>query len=387
MFNGKKSFNGQKRGVYFEKIKTGHKIKLGGKFISSHLEYSDFQPLPESWITRIDTVVHDLVKLEDTHPTAAGNSATLDSEGLKTSAEVSKWIGRNSLGGKVAIFGVNLSHTHKLFLDSPSVFIVDQEANIVYKHPVPIELIQKIDNIIMRTENKFKGSKISHEPATGKTEEELYQQGFTTVAGMDEAGRGAWAGPIVGAVVVINNSTELPPVCDSKGLTEIARMNMRESLIKTVPFGIGIVEADEIDKIGIEKANKLIFMRAFEALSTNFPDTKVDIIMIDGSPIKPDQIKFPVEYRCITQGEKNSKAIAAASILAKTERDLIMTKAAEVYPGFGFEAHKGYGTPQHQTWLAKEGPCDIHRKCFGPIKTLCQAQEAKLNGPDQLDLF
>lgn len=380
-------FNGQKRGVFFEKIKTGHKIKLGGKFISSHLEYSESQPLPENWIQKIDTVVNDLVILEEKHPTPAGNFSTLESSGLKTPAEVCKWIGRDALGAKRAIFGVNLSQTHKLFLDTPNVYVVDQESDITYKHSVAKELLPLIETIIMRSENKFKGSKISHEPATGKTEDELYHQGFNVVAGMDEAGRGAWAGPIVGAVVAISRQTELPPVCDSKGLTEESRMSMRKSLIATVPYGVGIVEADEIDQIGIEKANKLIFMRAFEALTRDFPEVKVDIIMIDGNPIKPDQVKFPIEYRCITQGEKNSKAIAAASIIAKTERDIIMTKAAITFPGFGFEAHKGYGTPQHQMCLAKEGPCEIHRKCFGPIKVLCQAQEAKANGTGQLEMF
>jgi ribonuclease HII len=208
-------------------------------------------------------------------------------------------------------------------------------------------------------------------PASGEIETELGQKGLTHIVGLDEAGRGPWAGPIVAGAALIHPNLSLPPLYDSKMLNEEERSQLRIQVLETCQTGIGIVTAAEIDKIGLGAANRLVFFRAFEALLQNHPSASVHYVAIDGNPIKHADFKLPVGFSCIQKGEQKSIAIAAASILAKTTRDALMVELGKLHPQYGFETHKGYGTATHQKAILTHGVLpNVHRTSFAPIKNL-----------------
>jgi ribonuclease HII len=176
------------------------------------------------------------------------------------------------------------------------------------------------------------------------------------IAGVDEAGRGPLAGPVVAAAVILPISHGINGLRDSKQLSA----KKRESLFieiceKAIAFGIGRAEAAEIDAINILKASLLAMKRAVEALSIT--PTKV---LVDGNR-SPD-LNYPVE--AIVGGDRKIEAISAASILAKVTRDAEMIALDETYPGYGFLQHKGYPTKAHYAALKILGPCNIHRLSF-----------------------
>ena len=197
----------------------------------------------------------------------------------------------------------------------------------------------------------------------------LWQEGCLSVGGLDEAGRGAWAGPVVAAVVVLPSTADiaytLTGVNDSKQLTANQRQNF-EKIIKVNSAGYGIGQADhiEIDSIGILAATRLAMMRALEQLSINAGHLLIDYLHL------PD---YPLKQTALIKGDARSLSIACASILAKTHRDAIMTDLDQIYPGYGFASHKGYGTQKHRAALEKLGVSTVHRKSFRPVSAIsCQ---------------
>ena len=189
-------------------------------------------------------------------------------------------------------------------------------------------------------------------------EKTKWAEGFSFVAGVDEAGRGCMAGPVVAAALIFTDETKIPEgIDDSKKLTHEKRMFLREQLLaeKSIYWGVGVVSPEEIDQINILQATWKAMRLAVEALKI-----KADFILVDGNPVKG----LPCPSLNIIKGDSSSLSIGAASILAKTHRDLLMEEAARLYPQYGFEIHKGYGTKAHYEALRNLGPSPIHRMTF-----------------------
>ncbi len=187
-------------------------------------------------------------------------------------------------------------------------------------------------------------------------EEQAFSRGIRLVAGMDEAGRGPLAGPVVAAAVILNPEQPVYGVNDSKKLSEKRRAVLKPVIeAQAVSFGIGIIDEQVIDRINILEATKEAMCQAVAALN---PQPK--LILIDALTIP--QIQIPQQG--IIKGDAKSVSIAAASILAKETRDAIMRAYDEIYPEYGFAKHKGYGTKDHIEAIRKYGPCPIHRRSF-----------------------
>lgn len=186
------------------------------------------------------------------------------------------------------------------------------------------------------------------------------------VCGVDEAGRGPWAGPVVAASVMFLGASVIPNgLNDSKKLTAKARETLAAQLWARphdIFIGVGIATAEEIDALNIWGATSLAMVRAAEALQET-----PQIALIDGNLV-PHHFPYPV--KTIVGGDGISLSIAAASIIAKTTRDKLMADYALEYPHYGFERHAGYGTAAHQQALAAHGPCPIHRRSYKPIRAL-----------------
>lgn len=198
-----------------------------------------------------------------------------------------------------------------------------------------------------------------------KLEEKLWQKGFRYVLGVDEAGRGPLAGPVVvGAVLIENPKQVVENVRDSKKMTKKQREQaFVEIQEKSTAFGIGIVDAKEIDRVGIKEAVKEAMILAVSEVEKKIKK-KVDYIISDGAVYLLDDHKM----MSISRGDLNHYSIAAASVLAKVTRDMIMEEYSKKYPNYGFEKHMGYGTKMHLDAISKHGICDIHRKSYEPIK-------------------
>jgi ribonuclease HII len=194
--------------------------------------------------------------------------------------------------------------------------------------------------------------------------------GHMLVAGVDEAGRGPLAGPVVAAAVLLPLGVEIAGINDSKLLNPEQREVLAVK-IRTVAIAIGVSEAshEEVDRLNIAVAGRLALRRAVEALSL-----QPDYLLIDGFPVP--ECKLPQE--ALIKGDRRSASIMAGGIIAKTTRDAAMRVAAEVYPGYGFEEHFGYSTPRHAEALRDLGPCPIHRRSFRPVTV---AQELLSGGP------
>jgi ribonuclease HII len=186
-------------------------------------------------------------------------------------------------------------------------------------------------------------------------------RGFLRVCGIDEAGRGPWAGPVVAAAVILDFVHIPVGLNDSKKLNEAKREALFAPILKHADFGIGIVEASEIDAINILQATFLAMSRAVSGLK-NPPD----YALVDGNRAP----NLPCQVEPIIEGDGKSLSIAAASIIAKVTRDRLMVAMDHSYPGYGFARHKGYGTAAHAAALARLGPCAEHRMSFKPIKAL-----------------
>lgn len=190
-----------------------------------------------------------------------------------------------------------------------------------------------------------------------KFEKEEYEKGYTCIAGIDEAGRGPLAGPVVAAAVILPKDALIDGVNDSKKLSEKKREKLYDDIVENaVAWGVGIVEHTVIDEINILNATRRAMKLAIENLIV-----KPDFILIDAEK-KVDTNGIP--YLPIIKGDALSISIGAASIIAKVTRDRIMREYDKIFPMYGFEKHKGYGTKAHVEALKEFGPCMIHRKSF-----------------------
>ena len=187
------------------------------------------------------------------------------------------------------------------------------------------------------------------------------RNGARFVAGVDEAGRGPLAGPVVAAAVILPDGYKLPGLNDSKQLTAEQREFFFEMLTKdpTVRFGVGIVDAEWIDRINILQATHRAMGEALRRLPV-----RPDHVLVDGLPVK----SFTIPQTSLVKGDARSFSIAAASVIAKVTRDRLMLEMHEQYPLYGFDQHKGYPTPEHLAALRAHGPCPIHRRTFGPVR-------------------
>lgn len=186
------------------------------------------------------------------------------------------------------------------------------------------------------------------------------------VCGLDEVGRGPWAGPIVACAFMFTKTLKLINLNDSKHLSEERRNEFYKLFETEAAYGIGITQPHEIDELGLLKANNLAFTRALEQLKHK--GYVPEFILVDGR----DRLNLPHPWKTLIKGDEKIKLIACASIMAKVVRDELMNELAQKYPLYGFESHKGYGTQEHQQALKKHGACEIHRKSFAPIHQLLQ---------------
>ncbi|HOJ89224.1 MAG TPA: ribonuclease HII [Pseudothermotoga sp.] len=186
--------------------------------------------------------------------------------------------------------------------------------------------------------------------------DDFFRKTFNRIIGIDEAGRGCLAGPVVAAAVVLQDKVD---VFDSKQLTVRQREGLFEQIMKTSQVGIGLASAEEIDLYNILNATKLAMNRALRMLNQD------GFALIDGK-----SLKLSVQGKCIVKGDTKSASIAAASIVAKVVRDRIMKAYDKVYPGYGFSKHKGYATKEHIQQLKVLGPTVFHRLTFSPVLSL-----------------
>jgi len=193
-------------------------------------------------------------------------------------------------------------------------------------------------------------------------DEDLRNNGFQRIAGIDEAGRGPLAGPVVAAAVVLSGNTRIKGLRDSKKVPEKERESLFIEIRDTaLDIGIGIVNHEDIDRINILRASKLAMKLAVQNLS-ELPDFLViDAVSLPSVPIKQ---LFPIK------GESVSASVAAASIIAKVTRDRLMLEYHNQYPQYNFNKHKGYSTKEHMELIRLYGPCPIHRKSFCKVMTL-----------------
>ena len=187
-------------------------------------------------------------------------------------------------------------------------------------------------------------------------EQTLRQQGYQRIAGIDEAGRGALAGPVVAAAVILPFNCQISGVTDSKQLTPKKRARLFDEIRRTaVAVGVGCVDNKEIDQINILQATMAAMAQAIAQIKP-----APDYALVDGTHLP--NIFLPAE--AIPKGDTLVQSIAAASIIAKVTRDRLMIELDETYPGYGFQVHKGYGTLLHRQAIAQLGSCPIHRRSF-----------------------
>ena len=188
----------------------------------------------------------------------------------------------------------------------------------------------------------------------------LKKQGISLIAGVDEVGRGSWAGPLLAAAVILPNKL-IRDVRDSKMLSpqkrEVLSKQIKEA---SIDYNFGIVEVSEIDEIGLGKATKLVLERALLGLKI-----QPEFALIDAFELSHN---LPFDQKAIIKGDSICFSIASASIIAKVKRDRMLSDLHKIYPNYGFDKHKGYGTKFHQEMLKKHGPSEVHRKSFKPIK-------------------
>lgn len=187
-------------------------------------------------------------------------------------------------------------------------------------------------------------------------------KGYAVIAGVDEAGRGPLAGPVVAAAVILPGGLRIEGIRDSKVVPQKERERLfQEISLSGAGIGIGVVAAEEIDRINILEATKRAMHEAVRALPL-IPD----LLLIDALFLS----SLSIEQKPIIKGDAKSASIAAASIIAKVHRDEIMLKYHALYPHYGFDRHKGYGTKSHLSKINEYGPCPVHRRSFGGVLSL-----------------
>jgi ribonuclease HII len=201
---------------------------------------------------------------------------------------------------------------------------------------------------------------------TWTAERAAWAEGWVRVAGVDEAGRGPLAGPVVAAAAILPREAELPGVLDSKCLDAAAREALYEVIRdRAIAWAVAVVDVEEIDRVNILRATHAAMSRALAQIEP-LPCGA----LVDGMPVTG----LPCPHRAIVDGDALSVSIAAASILAKVTRDRLMVDLDERYPGYGFARHKGYCTPAHFAALRRLGPSPIHRRSFAPVAAYFSGQ-------------
>ena len=197
---------------------------------------------------------------------------------------------------------------------------------------------------------------------TDEFELEARRRGYRCIAGLDEAGRGPLAGPVVAAAVILPSRCRLVGVDDSKQVSESERARLYDIIVQRArAVAVGVATEQEIDHLNILEATRLAMCRALASLTT-----PADCLLIDAVTLP----NLAIPSRSIIKGDTLSNSIAAASIVAKVTRDRIMVVYHQTYPDYNFLAHKGYGTEEHLQRLAHHGPCAIHRHTFAPVTQL-----------------
>ncbi|MBO9361103.1 MAG: ribonuclease HII [Thermoflexus sp.] len=211
-------------------------------------------------------------------------------------------------------------------------------------------------------------------------ERAFWRQGYRSVAGLDEAGRGAWAGPVVAAALILPPEParlrrDLAPVRDSKALTPAEREALFPEILQVaLAVGVGMAGPEEIDAMGIVPATCLAMERALRALLIPAEALIVDALTLPVS--LPQRVLVRADARCLS--------VAAASVVAKVTRDRWMAEADRLYPAYGFARHKGYGTPAHRRALRLHGLSPIHRRTFAPVQGLLFAEEERPPGHGEI---
>lgn len=200
-------------------------------------------------------------------------------------------------------------------------------------------------------------------PCTLTHERRLHAGGTFPVAGIDEAGRGPLAGPVVAAAVILPPGFRARGLDDSKRLGPAARAEHFQRLTTdpAVVWAVAVHESESVDRLNILRATHAAMREAVIGLRVAARHA-----LIDGLPVRP----FPVEHTALVGGDGLSLSIAAASVIAKVTRDRLMCAHAESWPQYGFDRHKGYATPSHLATLREHGPCPIHRRSFAPVAQL-----------------
>ncbi|MCX5666635.1 MAG: ribonuclease HII [Candidatus Omnitrophica bacterium] len=201
--------------------------------------------------------------------------------------------------------------------------------------------------------NTLKATRLLHH------EKSLNNSGYSAIAGVDEAGRGPLAGPVVAGAVILKDLKFKARIDDSKKLSARQREEAYLEIVKKSFIGVGIVDEKTIDRINIYQATKRAMRLAISKL-----EIPPDYVIVDGNM----KIATKCPLKCIVGGDSKSLSIAAASIIAKVTRDRIMLELDKVYPQYGFARHKGYGTKLHMEALNNHGPSPIHRLSFNPVK-------------------
>jgi len=197
----------------------------------------------------------------------------------------------------------------------------------------------------------------------------LLMTSLTLICGVDEAGRGPWAGPVTAGAVILNPARPIAGLTDSKKLSEKKRLQLEPIIQETaLHWAVAHASPQEIDQLNIREATFLAMQRAIEALGV-IPDE----ILIDGNALPAG---LPAPALAIVKGDLKEPAISAASILAKTERDRLLLDFDRTYSGYGFARHKGYGTAAHAEALSRLGPCPEHRMSFAPVRRAAKASNA-----------
>lgn len=191
-------------------------------------------------------------------------------------------------------------------------------------------------------------------------EHQARSRGFRAVAGVDEAGRGPLAGPVVAAAVILPETFDLPGLTDSKQLSAVARERLYPLIrAQALAVGVGVGRTAEVDRVNILQATLLSMVRAVDRLSI-----PPDYLLVDG--INP--VPLPLPQQTLKKGDSRSLSIAAASVVAKVLRDRIMVAYDRIYPGYGLAGHKGYGSAQHRRAIAELGPSPCHRRTFAGVR-------------------
>lgn len=199
---------------------------------------------------------------------------------------------------------------------------------------------------------------------TGQVEAAVRREGFLRIAGVDEAGRGCLFGPVFAAAVVLDPERPVAGLADSKTLPAERREELAAAIReRAAAWAVASASAAEIDRINIREASRLAMRRAVESL-----DPPCDYLLVDALTID-----WPVPQQALIKGDARVTAIAAASILAKVERDACLTSLAAEYPGYGLDRHKGYPTVEHREALRQLGPTPLHRRSYAPVREALQS--------------